>query len=123
MRGRWSCYWVAADAPAALVRLRARDYGLFGSRVAWEGVIADGVLDYRLRHHGVFTKTDTLVVLALAQGAWDRVEVRTGRGDIQVHPGPALARSWTWRVATGGCWGQGLIRPRPWGLPESSAWV
>ena len=48
-----------------------------------------GYLDYRLRHRGVFTKTDTLVVLALAQGAWDRVEVRTGRGDIQVHPGPA----------------------------------
>ena len=87
--GQVVLHWVAADAIAAEVSLRARDYGLFGSRVAWDGVVAGGVLDYHLRHQGVFTKNDTLVVLALAQGAWDRVEVRTGRGDIQVHPGLA----------------------------------
>lgn len=87
--GQVVLHWVAPDAAAADVRLRVRDYGLFGSWVAWDGVIADGVLDYRLRHRGVFARTDTLVVLALARGAWDRVEVRTGRGDIQVHPGHA----------------------------------
>jgi len=88
--GQVILYWVAADADAARIRLRARDYGLFGSRVAWERTTVDGVLDYRLRHLGVFTMTDTLVVLALVPGAWDRVEVHTGRGDIQVLPGPAL---------------------------------
>jgi hypothetical protein len=34
--------------------------------------------------------TDTLVVVALAPGAWDRVEVHTGRGDIQVLSSSAL---------------------------------
>jgi membrane-associated PAP2 superfamily phosphatase len=87
--GQVILFWGAADADATWIRLRARDYGLFGSRVALEKTIADGVADYRLRHVGVFTMTDTLVVAALAPGAWDRVEVHTGRGDIQVLPGPA----------------------------------
>jgi hypothetical protein len=86
--GQVILYWVAPDVDTTKIRLRARDYGLFGSRVALEKTITDGVVDYRLRHLGVFTMTDTLVVVALAPGAWDRVEVHTGRGDIQVLPGP-----------------------------------
>lgn len=86
--GQVILFWGAADA--TWIRLRARDYGLFGSRVALEKTITDGVADYRLRHLGVFTMTDTLVVVALAPGAWDRVEVHTGRGDIQVLPSSAL---------------------------------
>jgi hypothetical protein len=86
--GQVILFWGAADA--TWIRLRARDYGLFGSRVALEKTITDGVADYRLRHLGVFTMTDTLVVVALAPGAWDRVEVHTRRGDIQVLPSSAL---------------------------------
>ncbi|HSQ08046.1 MAG TPA: phosphatase PAP2 family protein [Chromatiaceae bacterium] len=88
--GQVILYWVGADANATRIRLRARDYGLFGSRVAVDKTTTDGLVDYRLRHLGVFTMTDTLVVVALVPGAWDRVEVHTGRGDIQVLPSSAL---------------------------------
>ena len=84
--GQVILYWVAPDVDTTKIRLRARDYGLFGSRVALEKTITDGVVDYRLRHLGIFAMTDTLVVVALAPGAWDRVEVHAGRGDIQVLP-------------------------------------
>jgi len=49
------------------------------------------VLDYRFRHDGVFTEKDTRVLVGVVPGAWERVEVRTGKGDIQVEAGPELA--------------------------------
>jgi membrane-associated PAP2 superfamily phosphatase len=69
------------------VRLRARGFGFPGSRVGRSRETAEGVLDYRIRHDGLFTERDTLVVVGVVPGAWERLEVRTGKGDIQVQAG------------------------------------
>ena len=83
---------IADDGAAtAEVRLLARGFGLPGSRVERSRETSDAVLDYRVRHDGVFTEKDTRVLVGVVPGAWDRVEVRTGKGDIRVEPGPELA--------------------------------
>jgi len=83
---------IAEDGVAtAEVRLRARGFGLPTSRVERSRAVAEGVVDYRIRHVGIFTERDTRVLVGLVPGAWDRVEVRTGKGDIQVEAGPDLA--------------------------------
>lgn len=83
---------IAGDGTAtAEVRLRARGFGLPTSRVERSREIADGVVDYRIRHDGIFTERDTRVLVGVVPGAWERVEVRTGKGDIQVEAGPDLA--------------------------------
>jgi lipid A 4'-phosphatase len=78
-------------AATAEVRLRVRGFGLPGSRVERSREAAGGVVQYRIRHAGVFTEKDTQILVGLVPGAWDRVEVRTGTGDIQTEAGPALA--------------------------------
>lgn len=83
---------IAGDGAAtAEVHLRARGFGLPGSRVERSRETGEGRLDYRIRHHGVFTEKDTRVLVGVVPGAWDRLEVRTGTGDIQVEAGPDLA--------------------------------
>ncbi len=85
-------YPIAGDGTVtAEVRLRARGFGLPGSRVERSREGSEGVLDYRFRHDGVFTEKDTRVLVGVVPGAWERVEVRTGKGDIQVEAGPELA--------------------------------
>lgn len=83
---------IADDGVAtAEVRLRVRGFGLPTSRVERSRAIAGGVADYRVHHNGIFTERDTRVLVGVVPGAWDRVEVRTGKGDIQVDAGPDLA--------------------------------
>jgi hypothetical protein len=76
---------------AAEVRLRARGFGLPGSRVELAREPGEGVVEYRVRHEGIFTERDTRILIGLVQDVWERVEVRTGKGDILVAPGPDLA--------------------------------
>jgi hypothetical protein len=78
-------------AVTAQVRLRVRGFGFPGSRVERSREVARGVVDYRIGHEGVFTEKDTRVLLGVVPGAWERVEVRTGKGDIRVEAGPDLA--------------------------------
>jgi len=69
-----------------LVRLQARGFGLPGASVDRDLEAQDGVMTYRLAHKGVFTERDTKLLIGLADGHWDRVEVRVKAGDILVHP-------------------------------------
>jgi membrane-associated PAP2 superfamily phosphatase len=78
-------------AVTAQVRLRVRGFGFPGSRVERSREVARGVVDYRIGHEGVFTEKDTRVLVGVVPGAWERVEVRTGKGDIRVEAGPDLA--------------------------------
>jgi membrane-associated PAP2 superfamily phosphatase len=83
---------IAGDGTVtAEVRLRARGFGLPGNRVERSRQVEGGVLDYRIRHDGTFTEKDTRVLVGVLPGAWDRVVISTGKGDIQVEAGPDLA--------------------------------
>ena len=68
---------------AGQVRLRVRGFGLPTSRVEVSSETDGGVVEYRLRHVGVFTEKGVHVVIGIVPGAWERVEVRVESGDIQ----------------------------------------
>jgi len=68
---------------AGQVRLRVRGFGLPTSRVEVSSETDGGVVEYRLRHVGVFTEKGVHVVIGIVPGAWERVEVRVDSGDIQ----------------------------------------
>jgi lipid A 4'-phosphatase len=78
------------DGVTAQLGLRGRGFGLPGGRLEQSREVDDGRLDYRVWHHGVFTERDARILVGVVPGAWDRVEVRLGKGDIQVEPGPDL---------------------------------
>jgi lipid A 4'-phosphatase len=78
---------VADGTVAAEVRIRVRGFGFPGSRVKYSGDTEGGVLTFRVWHDGVFTEKGTQIVLGLVPGAWKRLEVRTGKGSVQVVPG------------------------------------
>jgi len=91
-RADLTLYRLSGDGSVtAEVRLRARGFGLPGNRVEMSRRVEDAVLDYGIRHAGVFTEKDTRVLVGVLPGAWDRVEIRTGKGDIRVEAGPELA--------------------------------
>ncbi len=97
-----------AGAVTAEVRLRVRGFGLPGSRVERSRETSEGVLDYRVRHEGVFTEKDTQILIGVVPGFWERLKVRTGKGDIQVEAGPDMAGALDLETADGQ-----VLRPLP----------
>lgn len=72
------------------IRLQARGFGLPNARVAQELIVRDGIATYRIAHQGLFTERDTRLMVGLAPGHWERIQVRVGSGDIRVQDlGPA----------------------------------
>lgn len=82
-------YWTSEPGFVADTRLKARGFGLPGTRVKRVVEAEDGVLRYRLTHSGVYTEKDTKVTIGLPPEKWDRVEVRVGAGDIRVNAAEA----------------------------------
>lgn len=79
-------FWTEGDHRRAQMRLIARGFGLPWSRVETRLISTPPSLTYQVEHLGLFTEKDTRLVVGIVPGEWERVEVRTARGDIQVHP-------------------------------------
>jgi lipid A 4'-phosphatase len=71
---------------AASIRLKGRGFGLPGSRVHGELDQGRDTLTYRVRHSGLFSEQDSTLTVGIKPSEWDRIEVRTDRGDIHVLP-------------------------------------
>nr|WP_207168611.1 phosphatase PAP2 family protein [Thiocystis violacea] len=83
--------WQGYADRAALILLKGRGFGLPGTRVEHRLEARDGVLTFAVTHRGLFTETDTSLIVGLVPADWDRVEVATEVGDIRVYPMPPHA--------------------------------
>ncbi len=80
-------YWLGGREAdhSAIIWLKARGFGLPGTRVDDAHKIDAGAVTYRFWHKGVFTEKDTKLVVGVVADDWDRIELSTGAGDIRVH--------------------------------------
>ena len=77
---------LGATPEAASIRLKGRGFGLPASRVQGRLEHTDTTLTYTVTHTGVFTEQDSSLTVGIAPGAWERIELITGSGDIRVYP-------------------------------------
>jgi len=70
---------------SAVIRLKARGFGLPGTRVEHVRASEGHTVTYRFRHQGVFTEKDTKLIVGVRTDDWDRIELTTQVGDIRVH--------------------------------------
>ncbi len=71
---------------AASIRLKGRGFGLPSSRVHGRLQRSGSTLTYTVTHTGIFTEQDSTLTVGIDPTAWERVELRSDRGDIQVLP-------------------------------------
>jgi lipid A 4'-phosphatase len=71
---------------AASIRLKGRGFGLPSSRVHGHLEHHGNTLTYTVTHTGIFTERDSTLTVGIDPTAWERVELRTGSGDIHLFP-------------------------------------
>jgi hypothetical protein len=83
--------WESGTQRAALIVLKGRGFGLPGARVLDRLEQDPDGTTFSAAHRGIFTEKDTTLTVFADPGAWSRIEIQVGAGDIRILPAPPLA--------------------------------